>query len=86
MEKQEGRLAKHKPGIIVGTPGWIWALLNEFVNQSFFECIPQIWNLVLDEADRLIEIGHYKELTKILNFIYSHWNSQKLTAKQMELT
>jgi len=32
MEKQEGRLAKHKPGITVGTPGRIWALLNEFVN------------------------------------------------------
>ena len=74
MEKQEGRLTKHSPGIIVGTPGWIWALLNEFVNQKMYDCIPKIRNLVLDEADWLIEIGHYKELTYILDFIYSWWN------------
>lgn len=75
MEKQEGRLNKSKPGIIIGTPGRIWALLNEFVNKNFFDSLPHLRNLVLDEADRLIEIGHYKELTNILNFIYSHRNS-----------
>lgn len=51
MEKQEGRLNKSKPGIIIGTPGRIWALLNEFVNQNFFDSLPHLRNLVLDEAD-----------------------------------
>ena len=36
------------------------------------ENLPLIDVLVLDEADRMVEDGHFKELDYILNFIYTN--------------
>ncbi|PKA62745.1 DEAD-box ATP-dependent RNA helicase 13 [Apostasia shenzhenica] len=63
-EKQE-RLLKRRPEIVVGTPGRLWELMsggNEHLvklhSLSFF---------VLDEADRMIENGHFNELQSIID-------------------
>lgn len=65
-EKQE-RLLNRMPAIIVATPGRLWdtmqsghAAVTEFGALSFF---------VLDEADRMIQRGHFKELTSIIQNI-----------------
>ncbi|KAJ6420932.1 hypothetical protein OIU84_028336, partial [Salix udensis] len=65
-EKQE-RLLKTRPGIIVGTPGRLWELMSggekhlvELHSLSFF---------VLDEADRMIENGHFRELQSIIDML-----------------
>nr|DAD20095.1 TPA_asm: hypothetical protein HUJ06_021558 [Nelumbo nucifera] len=65
-EKQE-RLLKRKPEIVVGTPGRLWELmsggdehLSELHSLSFF---------VLDEADRMIETGHFHELQSIIDML-----------------
>ncbi|XP_077229832.1 P-loop containing nucleoside triphosphate hydrolases superfamily protein [Tasmannia lanceolata] len=65
-EKQE-RLLKRKPEIIVGTPGRLWELMSgrdqhlvELHSLSFF---------VLDEADRMIENGHFHELQSIIDML-----------------
>ncbi|KAF6144395.1 hypothetical protein GIB67_024622, partial [Kingdonia uniflora] len=65
-EKQE-RLLKTKPEIVVGTPGRLWELMSggdrhlaELHSLSFF---------VLDEADRMIESGHYQELQSIIDML-----------------
>ncbi|KAE8076147.1 hypothetical protein FH972_014812 [Carpinus fangiana] len=65
-EKQE-RLLKKRPEIIVGTPGRLWELasggekhLVELHSLSFF---------VLDEADRMIENGHFRELQSIIDML-----------------
>ena len=62
-EKQE-RLLNRKPAVIVATPGRLWdtmqsghAHMTELSALSFF---------VLDEADRMVERGHFKELTSII--------------------
>ncbi|KAI3973256.1 hypothetical protein MKW92_022598 [Papaver armeniacum] len=65
-EKQE-RLLKARPEIIVGTPGRLWELMQggnphlvELHSLSFF---------VLDEADRMIESGHFHELQSIIDML-----------------
>ncbi|KAM7466351.1 hypothetical protein LguiB_013913 [Lonicera macranthoides] len=65
-EKQE-RLLKARPEIVVGTPGRLWELMSggetHLVEQhslSFF---------VLDEADRMIENGHFHELQSIIDML-----------------
>ncbi|XP_021893702.1 DEAD-box ATP-dependent RNA helicase 13-like, partial [Carica papaya] len=65
-EKQE-RLLNARPEIIVGTPGRLWELMSkgekhlvELHSLSFF---------VLDEADRMIENGHFRELQSIIDML-----------------
>lgn len=65
-EKQE-RLLKERPEIVVGTPGRLWELMSggeihliELHSLSFF---------VLDEADRMIENGHFRELQSIIDIL-----------------
>ncbi|KAK4263620.1 hypothetical protein QN277_029009 [Acacia crassicarpa] len=65
-EKQE-RLLKARPEIIVGTPGRLWELMSagekhlvELHSLSFF---------VLDEADRMVQSGHFKELQSIIDML-----------------
>ncbi|KAL3506278.1 hypothetical protein ACH5RR_031660 [Cinchona calisaya] len=65
-EKQE-RLLKARPEIVVGTPGRLWELMSggvihlvELHSLSFF---------VLDEADRMIENGHFRELQSIIDML-----------------
>ncbi|CAF2154624.1 BnaA01g27550D [Brassica napus] len=64
--KQE-RLLKGKPEIVVGTPGRLWELMSagekhlvELQCLSFF---------VLDEADRMVEGGHFRELQSIIDML-----------------
>ncbi|KAL3626109.1 hypothetical protein CASFOL_029658 [Castilleja foliolosa] len=68
-EKQE-RLLRTRPEIVVGTPGRLWELMSggevhlmELHSLSFF---------VLDEADRMIETGHFRELQSILDALPMH--------------
>ncbi|KAI7740635.1 hypothetical protein M8C21_013883 [Ambrosia artemisiifolia] len=65
-EKQE-RLLKGRPEIVVGTPGRLWELMSggeihlvELHSLSFF---------VLDEADRMIDNGHFQELQSIIDML-----------------
>uniref|UniRef100_A0A7N0UUH0 ATP-dependent RNA helicase n=1 Tax=Kalanchoe fedtschenkoi TaxID=63787 RepID=A0A7N0UUH0_KALFE len=65
-EKQE-RLLKGRPEIVVGTPGRLWELMSrgephlvELHSLSFF---------VLDEADRMVQAGHFHELQSIIEML-----------------
>ncbi|XP_010023799.2 DEAD-box ATP-dependent RNA helicase 13 [Eucalyptus grandis] len=65
-EKQE-RLLEARPEIVVATPGRLWELMSggeihlvELHSLSFF---------VLDEADRMIEDGHFRELQSIIDML-----------------
>lgn len=86
LEKQERLIIKKRVQIAVGTPGRLSALIfGEIENESMFGdereasrkqvtttlAIDELRFLVLDEADRLIEQGHYRELKQILQLIYS---------------
>ncbi|KAL5542452.1 hypothetical protein UlMin_010162 [Ulmus minor] len=65
--EKQARLLKARPEIIVGTPGRLWELMSggekhlvELHSLSFF---------VLDEADRMIEHGHFHELQSIIDML-----------------
>jgi ATP-dependent RNA helicase DDX24/MAK5 len=49
----------------VGTPGRLWDFINEEAH-PYLQRLNEIDFLVLDEADRMVELGHFKELDNIL--------------------
>jgi superfamily II DNA/RNA helicase len=65
--KQIKMLTRYNPEIIIATPGRLWEILEnddaklDFNNLRF---------LVIDEADRMMQKNHFKELKKIVNLIY----------------
>ncbi|KAL9935275.1 hypothetical protein V8E36_005623 [Tilletia maclaganii] len=50
--------------IVVATPGRLWELLSE--DDDFAARMKQIRFLVIDEADRMVEVGHFAEMDNIL--------------------
>jgi len=81
IEKQL-RLLKQKPAIIVATPGRIWELMSEQRVDYLLKSLPMVDVLVLDEADRMIADGHFKEMQDILAHIYSERVKMKLGKKK----
>ena len=63
VQKQQRQLAKSD--IIIGTPGRLWEVISSSTTLS--ESLKQIKFLVIDEADRLLTEGHFKEAEEILN-------------------
>ena len=68
------RILERGVNVLVATPGRLWELIEE--NDSLSEQIKRLRFLVLDEADRMIETGHFAELDSIV----------RLTARQMRAT
>ena len=69
IEKQR-RVLQKNPDIVVATPGRFWELLEEETPQLMN--IHELPFLVIDEADRMIEKGHFQELSSLLNHINSN--------------
>lgn len=62
VQKQQRQLLK--ADIIIGTPGRLWEVMSSSIALS--DSFKQIKYLVVDEADRLLTEGHFKEATEIL--------------------
>ncbi|KAG7665921.1 MAK5 [[Candida] subhashii] len=69
IQKQE-RLLQHGPGIIVATPGRLLDLIQKDIELNKRLASTDI--LVLDEADRLLQDGHFEEFEKILELFGKH--------------
>ncbi|GAB5588402.1 ATP-dependent RNA helicase [Umbelopsis nana] len=65
-QKQQRQLSQ-QPNIIVATPGRLWELFSE--NDKYLDALKNLKFLVLDEADRMVEGGHFQELDQILKVI-----------------
>ncbi|TKA26777.1 hypothetical protein B0A50_04223 [Salinomyces thailandicus] len=63
MQKQQ-RLLKDAD-IVVGTPGRLWEVMSD--GQGTIKALQQVQFLIVDEADRLLSEGHFKEVEEILN-------------------
>lgn len=63
MHKQQRLL--HDADIIIGTPGRLWEVISG--STGLIKSLKQIRYLVVDEADRLLSEGHFKEVEEILN-------------------
>ncbi|ETN39903.1 uncharacterized protein HMPREF1541_06129 [Cyphellophora europaea CBS 101466] len=51
--------------IIIATPGRLWEVIND--SQGLIDRLKQLKFLVIDEADRLLSEGHFKEVEDILD-------------------
>ncbi|GFG09105.1 ATP-dependent RNA helicase mak5 [Aspergillus udagawae] len=51
--------------IVIGTPGRVWEIMS--TGQGLIRKMQQMKFLVVDEADRLLSEGHFKEVEEILN-------------------
>ncbi|EED23422.1 ATP dependent RNA helicase, putative [Talaromyces stipitatus ATCC 10500] len=63
IQKQQRLLAD--ADIVIGTPGRVWEILSS--GTGLIQRMSRVKYLVLDEADRLLSDGHYKELEEILD-------------------
>ncbi|KRX07546.1 P-loop containing nucleoside triphosphate hydrolase [Pseudocohnilembus persalinus] len=67
-EKQK-RLLGYKPDIIIATPGRLWDFMEEDAH-PYLQELNKINYFIMDEADRMIEMGHFDDLDKILSSIF----------------
>lgn len=67
IQKQE-RLLEYGPSIIVATPGRLLELIEK--NGDLAKRLGSTDTIVLDEADRLLQDGHFEEFEKILELFY----------------
>ncbi|KAH0536229.1 hypothetical protein FGG08_006874 [Glutinoglossum americanum] len=65
LQKQKRLLSK--ADIVIGTPGRLWEIISE--GKGLVAWLKRIKFLVVDEADRLLSEGHFKELEEILNVL-----------------
>lgn len=66
IQRQE-RLLSYGPGIIVATPGRFLELIEK--NETLTKRLAATDMVVLDEADRLLQDGHFEEFERILNLM-----------------
>ncbi|XP_078090408.1 ATP-dependent RNA helicase DDX24 isoform X2 [Mustelus asterias] len=65
-QKQE-RVLNRRPEIVIATPGRLWELIQE--RHPHLCHLKQLRCLVIDEADRLVEKGHFAELSQLLELL-----------------
>lgn len=65
VHKQQRILAR--ADIVIGTPGRLWEVINGSAELS--KSLRSIRFLVVDEADRLLSEGHFKEVEEILRIL-----------------
>ncbi|NWI52224.1 DDX24 helicase, partial [Calyptomena viridis] len=76
-QKQE-RVLNRKPEIVIATPGRLWELVKE--RHPHLTNLRQLRCLVIDEADRMVEKGHFLELSQLLEILNdSQYNPQRQT-------
>ncbi|KAF2453765.1 ATP-dependent RNA helicase-like protein MAK5 [Lineolata rhizophorae] len=63
VQKQQ-RLLKNA-NVIIGTPGRLWEVLSQ--DRDIIAWLQKVKYLVIDEADRLLSDGHFKEFDEIIN-------------------
>ncbi|ERT00251.1 hypothetical protein HMPREF1624_03622 [Sporothrix schenckii ATCC 58251] len=72
VQKQQREL--ERADIVVATPGRLWDVLN--LGPEFLAAFQGISFLVIDEADRLLADGHFKEAKEIVNALERHDTQQ----------
>ncbi|XP_043839513.1 ATP-dependent RNA helicase DDX24 isoform X2 [Dromiciops gliroides] len=76
-QKQQ-RLLTRRPEIVIATPGRLWELIKE--QHHHLSNLKQLRCLVIDEADRMVERGHFVELSQLLEMLNdSQYNPQRQT-------
>eukprot|EP00916_Digyalum_oweni_P008958 GHVL01015088.1.p1 GENE.GHVL01015088.1~~GHVL01015088.1.p1 ORF type:complete len:357 (+),score=95.43 GHVL01015088.1:32-1102(+) len=74
--QRQTRLLKRQPHIVTATPARLWALMGGDQTQFTGETpeslqMLNLRHLVIDEADRMIEQGHFREIAFIVDSIHN---------------
>lgn len=74
VQKQQ-RLLRNRPHIVIATPGRLAELIRS--GADHVSRLHTLRYLVIDEADRMLEKGHFEDLEKIFEIVNSGGYSQK---------
>ncbi|XP_036449350.1 ATP-dependent RNA helicase DDX24 [Colossoma macropomum] len=76
--QKQDRMLKRKPEIVIATPGRLWEMVQD--KHPHLRNLRQLRCLVIDEADRMVEKGHFAELEKLLEILNtSQFNPKRQT-------
>ncbi|XP_048829764.1 ATP-dependent RNA helicase DDX24 isoform X2 [Brienomyrus brachyistius] len=76
--QKQNRILKRRPEIVIATPGRLWELIKE--RHPHLQNLRQLRSLVIDEADRMVEKGHFAELENLLEMLNnSHFSPERQT-------
>ncbi|XP_056332664.1 ATP-dependent RNA helicase DDX24 isoform X1 [Danio aesculapii] len=76
--QKQHRVLMRRPEIIIATPGRLWEMIRE--KHPHLQDLRQLRCLVLDEADRMVEKGHFAELESLLELLNtSQFSSRRQT-------
>ena len=81
MLKQQRQIAY--ADVIIGTPGRLWEVISG--SQHVLDSLRRVKFLVIDEADRLLSEGHFKEVEEILNVLDRSIETDDKEKSEMEL-
>lgn len=74
-EQKQIRLLSKQPDIVVATPGRLWTLISQ--GNEHLKNLHLVQFFVLDEADRMVQKGHYKELDNIIQRVINPVNTRE---------
>ncbi|XP_017270147.1 ATP-dependent RNA helicase DDX24 [Kryptolebias marmoratus] len=77
-QPKQRRMLNRRPEIVIATPGRLWDLINE--RHPHLLNLRQLKCLVIDEADRMVERGHFAQLENLLEMLKeTHFNPKRQT-------
>ncbi|KAI9826602.1 MAG: ATP-dependent RNA helicase [Thelocarpon impressellum] len=74
LQKQQRLL--ETADVVIGTPGRLWEIMS--AGHGLMDWFRRVKFLVIDEADRLLSEGHYKEFEDILNVLDRDEDDKKM--------
>ncbi|XP_052001669.1 ATP-dependent RNA helicase DDX24 [Xyrauchen texanus] len=76
--QKQKRMLLRRPEIVIATPGRLWEMIKE--EHPHLQNLRQLRCLVVDEADRMVERGHFAELENLLEMLNtSQFNPKRQT-------
>lgn len=70
QDKQVRKLKRLRPQIIIATPGRLYDIVqSDSVDYVNMQSIASVQTIVIDEADRMVQKGHFEEMVKIIDTI-----------------
>jgi ATP-dependent RNA helicase DDX24/MAK5 len=69
-QAKHARMLRQRPDIVVATPGRFWDMVRSGKHDHLRDLKSSLRFLVLDEADRLVEPGHFSDLAEFLHAIH----------------
>ncbi|KAH0575395.1 ATP-dependent RNA helicase [Spironucleus salmonicida] len=70
---KQNRILQSNPGLVIGTPGRIYELVQ---NHPYLSDLSSFKRIVIDEADKLLEQGHFADLVKLVQYLNNHCSPQ----------